>query len=100
MTNSGSVRLNVPSTVTKPFAVAAMIPGLAEPPVIQAAAARFGVQGIPTLLILKDGRVEQEGPPAEIYGRPASVFVGRFLGSPPMNVFPASLLDPGRASDD
>jgi ABC-type sugar transport system ATPase subunit len=35
------------------------------------------------LVILKDGRVEQEGPPAEIYGRPASIFVGQFLGSPP-----------------
>jgi ABC-type sugar transport system ATPase subunit len=49
------------------------------------------------LVILKDGRVEQEGPPAQIYRRPVSVFVGRFLGSPPMNVFPASLLDPIRA---
>jgi ABC-type sugar transport system ATPase subunit len=48
------------------------------------------------LVILKDGGVEQEGPPAEIYRRPGSVFVGRFLGSPPMNVFPASLLDPSR----
>jgi ABC-type sugar transport system ATPase subunit len=48
------------------------------------------------LVILKDGRVEQDGPPAEIYRQPASVFVGRFLGSPPMNVFPASLLDPNR----
>ena len=49
------------------------------------------------LVILRDGRVEQEGPPTEIYRRPASVFVGRFLGSPPMNVFSASLLEPGRA---
>jgi ABC-type sugar transport system ATPase subunit len=48
------------------------------------------------LVILKDGRVEQAGPPAEIYRRPASVFVGRFLGSPPMNVFAASLLDRSR----
>jgi ABC-type sugar transport system ATPase subunit len=48
------------------------------------------------LVILREGRVEQDGPPAEIYRMPASVFVGRFLGSPPMNVFPASLLDPSR----
>jgi ABC-type sugar transport system ATPase subunit len=49
------------------------------------------------LVILKEGRLEQEGPPAEIYRRPASIFVGRFLGSPPMNVFAASLLDRSRA---
>jgi len=48
------------------------------------------------LVILRDGRIEQDGPPAEIYRRPTSVFVGRFLGSPPMNVFAASLLDPSR----
>jgi ABC-type sugar transport system ATPase subunit len=49
------------------------------------------------LVILRDGRVEQEGPPAEIYSRPDTVFVGRFLGSPPMNILDASLLEAGRA---
>ena len=49
------------------------------------------------LVILRDGRVEQEGPPAEIYRRPKTVFAGRFLGSPPMNVLDAALLEPGRS---
>jgi len=49
------------------------------------------------LVILRDGRVEQEGPPAAIYRRPNTVFAGRFLGSPPMNVLDAALLEPGRS---
>jgi ABC-type sugar transport system ATPase subunit len=41
------------------------------------------------VVILRDGRIEQAGPPSEIYRRPATVFAGRFLGSPPMNVMNA-----------
>src|SRR5689334_109975 len=32
------------------------------------------------IAILNRGRIEQVGPPAEIYERPASIFAGRFLG--------------------
>jgi ABC-type sugar transport system ATPase subunit len=38
------------------------------------------------LVLLRDGRVEQIGPPMEIYTKPASLFAARFLGSPPMNI--------------
>ncbi|HXG03000.1 MAG TPA: ABC transporter ATP-binding protein [Candidatus Binatia bacterium] len=38
------------------------------------------------VVVLRDGRVEQDAPPAELYARPASVFVARFIGTPPMNV--------------
>jgi multiple sugar transport system ATP-binding protein len=34
---------------------------------------------------MNGGRVEQIGPPQEIYDRPASLFVADFIGSPPMN---------------
>ena len=34
--------------------------------------------------VLRAGRVEQFGTPAEVYDRPANAFVGGFLGSPPM----------------
>ena len=36
--------------------------------------------------VLREGALQQVGPPREIYDRPANVFVARFLGSPPMNV--------------
>jgi iron(III) transport system ATP-binding protein len=32
------------------------------------------------LAVMRDGRIEQVGPPAAVYGRPASAFVAEFLG--------------------
>ena len=42
--------------------------------------------------VLRDGHVEQVASPTLLYDHPATAFVARFLGSPPMNVFPSSLL--------
>jgi sn-glycerol 3-phosphate transport system ATP-binding protein len=38
------------------------------------------------VILLRDGRVEQDAPPAELYARPATVFAARFIGTPPMNI--------------
>jgi ABC-type sugar transport system ATPase subunit len=38
------------------------------------------------LAILERGRVQQSGAPAEVYARPQTVFVARFIGSPSMNI--------------
>ncbi len=51
-----------------------------------------------TVAVLRTGTVEQVGSPSELYERPANVFVARFLGSPPMNLFPAALLSSNRAA--
>ncbi len=37
------------------------------------------------VVVLNDGRVQQDGPPEELYRRPANVFVAGFLGSPAMS---------------
>jgi multiple sugar transport system ATP-binding protein len=37
------------------------------------------------IVVMKDGRVEQVGPPLELYDRPANMFVAGFIGSPSMN---------------
>jgi multiple sugar transport system ATP-binding protein len=37
------------------------------------------------IVILKDGRIQQVGPPKELYERPTSLFVAGFIGSPKMN---------------
>ena len=42
--------------------------------------------------VLRGGRVEQVASPTVLYDHPATAFVARFLGNPPMNVFPAGLL--------
>jgi sn-glycerol 3-phosphate transport system ATP-binding protein len=41
-----------------------------------------------SLVVMNKGRIEQVGRPTEVYGRPASVFVAGFIGSPPMNLMP------------
>ncbi len=41
--------------------------------------------------VLNNGRFEQIGTPDDVYHRPASEFVARFIGSPPMNILPADL---------
>jgi multiple sugar transport system ATP-binding protein len=40
------------------------------------------------MAVLDGGRVVQVGTPQEIYDRPASRFVARFIGHPPMNLLP------------
>jgi len=38
------------------------------------------------IVVLRAGRIEQVGPPLELYDRPANLFVAGFIGSPAMNV--------------
>jgi sn-glycerol 3-phosphate transport system ATP-binding protein len=40
------------------------------------------------IVLLRDGRIEQDAPPATLYARPATEFAARFIGTPPMNLFP------------
>ena len=37
------------------------------------------------IVVMRDGRIQQVGSPKEIYEHPANVFVGGFIGTPPMN---------------
>ena len=39
------------------------------------------------IVVMKSGLVQQIGPPQEVYNDPANLFVARFLGTPPINVF-------------
>ncbi|RYE75504.1 MAG: ABC transporter ATP-binding protein, partial [Hyphomicrobiales bacterium] len=42
------------------------------------------------IVVLNHGVIQQIGTPAEIYERPANLFVADFMGSPPMNLIPAT----------
>lgn len=42
-----------------------------------------------TLVVLKDGQIEQQGSPLELFEKPRSVFVATFIGTPMMNIFRA-----------
>ena len=43
------------------------------------------------IVVMHDGVVEQVGEPLELYDRPANTFVAGFIGSPAMNMFPATV---------
>src|SRR5207237_10118809 len=38
------------------------------------------------VILLRAGRIEQQGTPAELYARPATTFAARFIGTPAMNL--------------
>ena len=42
------------------------------------------------IVVLERGRIQQIGEPQDIYAKPRNRMVATFLGSPPMNVFPAT----------
>ena len=43
------------------------------------------------IVVMKDGVVQQIGAPQEVYDNPKNLFVAKFLGTPPINVFSASV---------
>lgn len=45
------------------------------------------------VVLMRSGRIEQDGTPVDLYEHPASTFVARFIGTPPMNLLK---LVPGR----
>ena len=50
------------------------------------------------IVVMEGGRIRQVGTPAEVYDRPADLFVARFVGSPGMNLIPGEL-HPGTGPD-
>jgi sn-glycerol 3-phosphate transport system ATP-binding protein len=40
------------------------------------------------IVLLRDGRIEQDAPPEELYVSPSTTFAASFIGTPPMNLFP------------
>jgi multiple sugar transport system ATP-binding protein len=47
------------------------------------------------IAVMEGGVLQQYATPAELKARPANLFVGTFIGEPPMNVFPARMSDDG-----
>jgi multiple sugar transport system ATP-binding protein len=47
------------------------------------------------IAVMSKGELQQLGTPEELYERPANMFVARFIGSPSMNMVPASVLGIG-----
>ena len=43
------------------------------------------------VVLMRQGEIEQDSPPPDMYARPASAFAARFIGTPPMNVVRLSI---------
>ncbi|HLX27641.1 MAG TPA: ABC transporter ATP-binding protein [Casimicrobiaceae bacterium] len=43
------------------------------------------------VVLMRQGRIEQNGTPVELYEQPANTFVARFIGTPPMNLLRLSV---------
>ncbi|MFG0299346.1 MAG: ABC transporter ATP-binding protein [Phycisphaerales bacterium JB047] len=43
------------------------------------------------VVVMNEGKIEQAGAPDAVYANPATLFVGRFLGSPKMNVIECAI---------
>ena len=50
------------------------------------------------IVLLRDGLIEQQGAPLDLFERPATGFVAGFLGSPSINLIPARLVRSGAAA--
>jgi sn-glycerol 3-phosphate transport system ATP-binding protein len=50
------------------------------------------------VVLMRNGRIEQDAAPAALYEKPATMFAARFVGTPPMNVIPAVLVPAELAS--
>jgi ABC-type sugar transport system ATPase subunit len=52
------------------------------------------------IVVLNDGKIEQVGTPDEIYDNPKTLFVSKFMGTPPMNIFKSKVKDNAILFDD
>ena len=45
------------------------------------------------IVVMKAGVIQQIGKPQEVYDSPINLFVAKFLGTPPINIFKGKILD-------
>ena len=50
------------------------------------------------IVVMNEGKLQQVGTPSEVYLHPANLFVAQFIGSPVMNVAPATVREEGGAA--
>jgi multiple sugar transport system ATP-binding protein len=49
------------------------------------------------VVVMRDGVIEQQGRPLDLYDTPANRFVAGFIGSPAMNFIPATVAEDGQS---
>lgn len=46
-----------------------------------------------TIVLMKDGKIQQKGTPQELYDKPANIFVAGFIGAPQMNFIKSKAME-------
>lgn len=74
-----------------------VLQGLSKPTVIVTHDQLEALTMADRIAVMRDGRIEQVDSPHEVFARPANLFVAGFIGTPQMNLIPATLSE--RTSD-
>ncbi|AVF02978.1 MULTISPECIES: ABC transporter ATP-binding protein [Devosia] len=53
-----------------------------------------------TIVVMRDGKIEQMGTPIELFDNPSNIFVAQFIGSPSMNIIEGTLGPKGFVTSD
>jgi ABC-type sugar transport system ATPase subunit len=90
-------RLDVQLRETMRGQIKEVLDGLAKATVIVTHDQLEALSMADRIAVMRDGVIEQVASPHEIFARPANLFVASFIGTPAMNLVPATLMGPDGA---
>ena len=85
-------RLDVQLRETMRGEIKEVLEGLNKPTVIVTHDQLEALTMADRIAVMRDGRIEQVASPHEIFARPANLFVAGFIGTPQMNLLPATFI--------
>jgi ABC-type sugar transport system ATPase subunit len=86
-------RLDVQLRETMRGEIKEVLEGLKKPTVIVTHDQLEALTMADRIAVMRDGLIEQAASPHEIFARPANLFVAGFIGTPQMNLAPATLVE-------
>ena len=86
-------RLDVQLRETMRGEIKEVLEGLNKPTVIVTHDQLEALTMADRIAVMRDGLIEQVASPHEIFARPANLFVAGFIGTPQMNLLPATLVE-------
>ena len=86
-------RLDVQLRETMRGEIKEVLEGLNKPTVIVTHDQLEALTMADRIAVMRDGRIEQVASPHEIFAKPANLFVAGFIGTPQMNLVPATLIE-------
>ncbi|MEZ5932463.1 MAG: ABC transporter ATP-binding protein [Alphaproteobacteria bacterium] len=86
-------RLDVQLRETMRGEIKEVLEGLNKPTVIVTHDQLEALTMADRIAVMRDGLIEQVASPHEIFARPANLFVAGFIGTPQMNLMPATLIE-------